>query len=209
MAVVGRCTVSGVLGSAEVFAYGCGMQMDDIDNAADALVVAAAWATNHLTAAFRAIFSTEVQWRNVRWATFSTADGSVLDSADSPLALNGTAGTVTLPYECSACVSLRTAVAGSRGRGRFYLPPLATQNIGTNGVLSTTCVPILVAAFTNAFDILATAQHRPVVISRAVPSGALTPRTVTRFDIGNIMDAQRRRRNNQVEARTVTNINYS
>jgi hypothetical protein len=122
------------------------------------------------------------------------------DQGSANLAVSG--GLVgALPNECAMVVSLRSGTPGDNGR--FYLPAPAKAALNNDGLIEATYLDGQADRTKTFFDALSTAMgggspliwHRP---AGAVPgSGSV----VTTIDIGNVVDAQRRRRNKQIESR--------
>ena len=97
------------------------------------------------------------------------------------------------------CVTLRTATVSRRGRGRFYLPaPAANALDGSGNLLAAaqTALKTSVTAMWNALEGAAEPAH-PAVLSRL----AATTYPATSYDIGNVFDSMRSRRNKLVESR--------
>lgn len=113
------------------------------------------------------------------------------------LALTGVAAGEMLPYQCATVISLLTESATRHGRGRFYLPPLATGTVD-GGLISAATITSLDTAWTAFFDSLNTDGVNPVVRNRT--GHISTP--VTSARVGNVFDTQRRRRNKLVEVYT-------
>jgi hypothetical protein len=57
----------------------------------------------------------------------------------------GTSSGTALPDEVAACITIRTNLRGPSGRGRYYIPGLATNAMATGGVIA----PAAVTALTN------------------------------------------------------------
>lgn len=129
-------------------------------------------------------------------AEIDVATGNQSTRVEGALNFPGVSASPMLPFQCATAVSLRTVFATRRGRGRFFLPPLASNAIAL-GRLTT-------AAQTNIADnasvMMASLQSgglTPVVYSR-VSRAAIT---MTSIDVGDVIDTQRRRRNKLVEDR--------
>lgn len=110
----------------------------------------------------------------------------------------GASAAGSLPNEVALVVSLRTALANRRGRGRFYLPPLAVTALTPNGTLLPAVQTNLVGALQNAWNGYNTGLDRPVVYSRSNRS----TQNITTFDIGDVMDVQTRRDNKVSQVRS-------
>lgn len=106
-----------------------------------------------------------------------------------------------LPFQCATVVSLLTASATRHGRGRFYLPPLATGSID-QGRVSAASLAVLDTAWTAYFASLNGDNITPVVRNR---TGHVST-TVTSARIGDVIDTQRRRRNKLTETYTVVAV---
>lgn len=112
-------------------------------------------------------------------------------------------GTVSLPNQCAMTVSLRTGRPGRAFRGRFYLPTLALGgSLGTDGRLPAATRDQMAApieTFLNAIqglDIGGTGVQ--LVVASGVGAGANT--AVSFFSLGRVLDTQRRRRSQLLEA---------
>lgn len=113
--------------------------------------------------------------------------------------LTGASINYALPPECSIVVSLRTTLPGPRRRGRMYFPPLGTDSVTVNGQLGGTHQTSLADCmqdYFNAFNSNSTIAATAFVASDAAQ--ALT--AITSIQVGNVYDAQRRRRNALQEA---------
>lgn len=110
-------------------------------------------------------------------------------------------GTAPHPYQTSMVVSLRSPLAGASGRGRLYVPatgiPIATANLRPVTADVTTFLSgtkTYLASITSAV----TSQVPDAIL--AVWSRTLgTTLGVTRIQMGNVLDTQRRRRDAQIE----------
>lgn len=99
------------------------------------------------------------------------------------------------PLQTALCVSLRTAFAGRRNRGRFYLP-LTARSLTAHQLILADCADVAgaVAAFFNAIN--ANASYGDVSIVSQVGSGLVTK--VTSVIVDSRPDVQRRRSNRSV-----------
>lgn len=113
----------------------------------------------------------------------------------------------SLPNQCSCVVTLYTATAGRRGRGRFYLPFTTSLDTGTGKISDSNVATIANAAKTLVDNI----NNWPgldigdTVMCVASNAGSAL-HDVTRIGVGNVVDTQRRRRGSEVEARTKMDI---
>lgn len=141
---------------------------------------------------------TGVTWDGIKVATYDPATGARtgdvgLAAATIPGAVEGT----SLPTEVAIVLTLRTAHA--RVHGRMFFPCPAVTALNADGTLKATVATELrdkAKLFFNALSSDAIAAV-PEVFSR---TGHIT-RAITTVDVGNVCDAQRRRRNRLVEAR--------
>ena len=130
------------------------------------------------------------------------ATGTVLTTATVIYSRAGTAGGNSLPSEVSTVISLRTALAGGSYRGRMYLPPPSTTQVTSAGRLVSTDLSAMLTAWSNAFIALNanTTYTSATIVVYSRKLGVSTE--VTSIDIGDVFDAQRRRRNSLTESRS-------
>jgi hypothetical protein len=124
-----------------------------------------------------------VTGKNVRQA--QSGMGLVGESADQPL-----------PPQNAVVVSLRTALPTRAGRGRFYLPGPVVTTLDA-GVLTAGNVTIIVNAAADLIGDMNDAGATVEIYHRTSKTGT----AVTSFDVGNVLDTQRRRRDKLVETR--------
>lgn len=110
--------------------------------------------------------------------------------------LPGVATGNSLPNDVALVVSLRTALANRRGRGRFYLPSLVATTLTAAGRLDPTAQQNIVDSLANAWNGY-TGVGDPVVYSRT----QRTIEDVISFDVGDLFDTQRRRENKVSQSR--------
>lgn len=147
----------------------------------------------------RAQLSTLASRTGARVEVRHDADDTLIgiSTQTSTTASPGTGG-ITAPSQTAIVVSLRTDVPGASGRGRLYWPALAAQYDTTTGRLNSTNLGTFLTDFktymTGIQSALATA-FPPIGFSLAVRSrkNHTTPH-VTRLQVGNVADTQRRRR---------------
>ena len=162
-----------------------------------------AWAT--ATDAFwdatTTLFAPEVTAVATSTAELDQATGKQLTRVETPSSLAGTAATESLPFQCAAAVSWRTALATRAGRGRFYAPSLAVAFVADGRMTSAAQTALLTGA-----------QGMATALSGAGLSLVLYSRTthatqvITSVDVGDVIDTQRRRRNKLVESRVSANL---
>lgn len=109
-------------------------------------------------------------------------------------------GAETMPPQLAIVVSLLTALAGGRNRGRLYLPGPTNAAIDLTGRLVQANCTTIVNAWGAAFTAGTTAVPTlvPVVYSRM--NRSVQP--ITRLSVGNVIDTQRRRRDKLLEIRS-------
>lgn len=96
----------------------------------------------------------------------------------------------TLPHEVAVVASLRTSIAGRSARGRMYLPPPAANTLTDQGRLngdSREDIATAMAAYLGAMP-----SGLVSVVASATTGFFLD---VTQVKVGDVYDAQRRRRN--------------
>ena len=173
------------------------------------------WATSG--SSIDGVHAAAVDWANAFWSTggfgatvavpvtlttVTTVDVNVATNKqsarrDSALTLAGSNVSGSLPADVAIVVSLRTALANRSGRGRFYLPqPAVDQLDEATGRIATAAVSAVLGALSTAWTAY-TPTGQPVVYSRTL--AATNP--ILSFDIGNLFDTQRRRESSMLEAR--------
>jgi len=131
-----------------------------------------------------------------------------ISTQNSTTAASGAAA-MSLPPQSALVVSLRTDTPGGSGRGRLYWPCLATSLDAAGKVNSTTILSFM----TDMKAYLAGIKND---LAGAFPAGAFdlavrfktthTTPHVTRLQVGNVIDTQRRRRDNLPEAYQTTTL---
>lgn len=126
-------------------------------------------------------------------------DGSILSRIDRPTSgISGTAGSGPLPNEVAAVMSLRTAMAGRRTRGRMYLPGPAVSQVDVDARYQPGFGTDVAPAGANFLQPLVVGSVTWTAAVASATGGLLTP--VTAVAVGNVPDVQRRRRDTQLEA---------
>jgi hypothetical protein len=170
--------------------------------AADA---AAGWLTVLADAAANTFYPTGIQWATVNASELgATPSDPIQTSAQAVIADGGTSSDGACPPQCSPCLSLTTATAGSRARGRMYLPPPDVSGLTVAGRLSSGFRTAWVAALDTFFSSMVGGGHSPVVISAV--GGVWTTYPVTTIRMGDVIDTQRRRRSNIAEVYTTASV---
>ena len=144
-----------------------------------------------------ALFCTDVTTTRAVTVELDPATGKQLTGAEDTRADAGTSEATCLPFQCAPVVSLRTATLSRAGRGRFYAPSLAVDQVAAGRMLTTARDSLADGALALVQGVTS-AGGNVVIYHRA--SGTTTP--VTSLDVGDVIDTQRRRRNKLIEART-------
>jgi hypothetical protein len=122
--------------------------------------------------------------------------GKATARAEASLTLAGSDTGSPLPQEVAVVASLRTATPGPSGRGRMYLPPLGVNKCTTVGRVDAAAQANLAASVAAALGELNSGGFDPILFT---PNTA--DRVITSVDVGDVFDAQRRRRDKLVETR--------
>lgn len=123
--------------------------------------------------------------------------GTLPLSVPAPAA--GTAEQFPLPPQCAAVMSLRTDLPGPSGRGRFYMPGLGNTMLTSLGRLTDAIRNSFVTSYVNYVDLV---QAEILDLHLSVYSKVRGDgEDVTKVDMGNVIDTQRRRRSELVESR--------
>lgn len=175
--------------------------LDDVPG----LVTRCATAIDAYWTAIRANCNGTVKPRDARLDVVLENTGTVVRGFQVPVPLSsGSASGNGLPPECSVVCTLRSSLSGARNRGRVFLPPFATSTVDANGTLSTaaqTTVLNGVQALLEGIGDAATSTV-PVIYSRTSRQTV----AVSQIDVGTVVDVQRRRRQDLVEARVARTI---
>ncbi len=192
---VDLCAIRGSVGGGDIFQFGFALQTDKpIESVASAV-------DNHFTAHFLVAdpmaYSGTTTFSDVVASRIDVATGVVLESAQALIGISGSNGAASLPSEVAVCVTLNP-VAGTQ-KGRFYLPCPSGASLAPQGRLATDWQISCATRLKNFFDALGsdTSPARVGIYSRKNRAyvGARS------LSVGNVFDAQRRRRNKLVEAR--------
>lgn len=144
-----------------------------------------------------ALFCTDVETTRATTVEIDPATGKQLTGAENTRTDAGTSTATCLPFQCAPVVTLRTATLSRAGRGRFYAPSLAVDQVSAGRML-TTARDTLADAAEDLVQGLTSAGGNLVIYHRG--SGSTT--LVTSLDVGDVIDTQRRRRNKLIESRT-------
>jgi len=159
------------------------------------------WTTVGTATTLQGYTSVVVGIDDVAVAELDDGTGRQVSKEMTALSLVGTALGETLPPQVSGCVSTRTALATKAGRGRFYLWPFSVDAVN-NGRLDSDVVATMAEAAQAMLQSMDGDGLQPVVFHRNL----VTTTNITRIDVGNVFDTQRRRRNQLVEVRTSLTI---
>lgn len=138
-------------------------------------------------------------------------EGKTITQVEDPIIEQGGGGLApAMPNQIATVLSLQTSVSGAKGRGRLYLPLLG-QQVGTNGrVPAANMGPLALASQALIEDLNEQGEtFYPdagvyVIVASGVNTG-LNSR-VDRIRVGDVLDDQRRRRDNLAEGYTVKSI---
>lgn len=160
----------------------------------DANTAFAAALTAFYTGGFAALTTADVVTTQASTATIDPATDGQTTRVESVLSLAGSGAGEMLPFQCATVCTLVTALANRHGRGRFYLPPLGALVLD-GGRINTASMAGLATALGDFFDTLNTGGLSAVVRNRT--QHISTP--VVSARVGNVIDTQRRRRNQLIE----------
>lgn len=144
-----------------------------------------------------ALFCEDVETTRATTVEIDPATGGQLTGAESTRSDAGTSTATCLPFQCAPVVTLRTSTLSRAGRGRFYAPSLAVDQVAA-GRMTTAARDTLADAAEDLVQGLTSAGGNLVIYHR----GSGTTTNVTSLDVGDVIDTQRRRRNKLIEART-------
>jgi hypothetical protein len=124
----------------------------------------------------------------------------------TPLAGTGTA---RMPPQAAMVFSLRTNTPGASGRGRLYWPVLGAS-LGSNarfGPTDMSGAPGAMKSYLNSMRSILATNFPLITFDTAVRSKVThTTPHVVRLQVGDVVDTQRRRRDNLPEAYTTTTL---
>ncbi len=201
-----HCNAEGHLGGGEVFNFG--IHVSGVAGAADDVLTA--WTTavgqlfDHdagLGNTTKSHISDQTGVDDVTVAELDDSTGRQLTKVMGAAVHAGTNTDEPLPPQVAVAVSLRTSLATKEGRGRLYLPPLAT-GAELGGTIILAAQEAILAGAQTALTTMGTAGFPCVIYHRGSVSGTM----VNRIDVGNVFDTQRRRRNKLVESRLSATI---
>lgn len=192
-----RVDFQGTLHGSEAFQHGHHVSSADtaFGVAGDA---AAQWLAILAVTGFAQLFHTGVQWSQVNVSELgATPSAPIVTSAQQAISDGGTTATTSLPNQISTVCSIQTATAGSRARGRMFLPPVVAGAASVTGRLATASVTAMADNLEDYFDAMTAAGHSLVVVSGV--GGVWTTYAAINIRVGDVFDTQRNRRNQLAE----------
>jgi len=162
-----------------------------------------AWGTGitNFWATATALFCTDVETTRATTVELDPLTGKQLTGAESTRTDAGTSAATCLPFQCAPVVTLRTNTLSRAGRGRFYAPSLAVEFVA-GGKMTSAAQTALLAGAEDMVNSLTSAGLTTVLYGRTTHA----TQEVTRVDVGDVIDTQRRRRNKLVESRVSANV---
>lgn len=148
-------------------------------------------------ASMLALYAPDVEVTSAATASIDEATDKQITRVEDALGLSGTSVNEQLPFNLALVVSLRTSLATRAGRGRFYLPAMAS-NVLAGGRLATASQTTILNAVTGFILTLSSAGLQTVVRN---PQPVGENQLVNRVEVGDVFDQQTRRRNKLVEVR--------
>lgn len=185
-------TVSGSFGGGEVWTFTLHTEGNLSVAAANSALVTGI--TNMFGSAYGDVLPTSTTADSCSTVELDPATGKQTTGSDATLTLAGTNAGQSLPYQCATVVSLLTNQRNRSGRGRFYTPSPAVDQV-TDGHLSATAAANTLAGAGALIDGLTAASLTPVLYSRTTKATTV----VQELRVGDVVDTQRRRRNKLVE----------
>lgn len=147
------------------------------------------------------LMAAEVTVTETATAELDQGTGKQVTRTSTPSSLVGSSAAESLPFQCAPVVSLRSNLATRAGRGRFYAPSLAVDQIASGKMVSLAQTGLLNGAVAMLTSLTGSALNA-VLYSRTTH----TTQEIVRVDVGDVIDTQRRRRNKLVEERVSANV---
>jgi hypothetical protein len=146
------------------------------------------------SAGFNSMLSTQTE---LTFTSASTASAAWKQTTKTEVthAVSGT-GVGALPYQISAIVTWRTALATKYGRGRWYLPAMAPVSLAAGGFVFAPAATADIVTAVNAALAIFVGVFNPVVLHRKGTlsgPGPLTTDNIIGGDVSNKPAVQRRR----------------
>lgn len=191
-----RINLQGVIAGSEEFQHGVTVtSTETLTQVADDAVSTAEGTL--FSSDFLSNFTSGVAWSQINVAELGGFGEPVVASQIRSISETGTAEGAMLPPQCAIVVSHLTLGAGSRNRGRAYLPAVAASGLTTAGRITSTVRGELLTAYAGWLTSLDAAGSQPIVLSE-VGGGAVS--FITSVRIGDVIDTQRRRRGSLAES---------
>lgn len=175
----------------------------------DADAIKARWQT-FFTASTGGVFPNNLTTTAIKITHIDAATGhaipvnTVYSYYSTPIAGNGS-GAISLPAQCTLAVTMTSSIARGLGaKGRMFLPQVGGQVASSDGKISTTIqtnTKTGMQTFFNGINTDLGIRGDVILASRGRTTGvtAGVNKQVTGVKVGDIIDTQRRRRNNLVE----------
>lgn len=206
-----RVLLRGTLGASENWSVGVAYRRN-VDGTSftqsEVQAAAAAIAAIDLGADLGVVRSTAVRSTTVRLEIRTDANDLVL-AAEAPWTKLGSSGSgASKPAQTSLVFSLRSTVPGSRHRGRIYWPALAATINADTLRLTTVATQAYATQMAAYLDDIETALKEQLDPSPSLNDWALAVYSptnqsltdITRIEVGDILDVQRRRRDSLPES---------
>lgn len=213
----GTLGVPGAVGSEEwscnvSFKEPTGLFLVRSDLPALATAVRGPWVTNVMPKLSNAVALTRVRVASVGATGLVPRDSSGAYIQGDDVTASFGSGTVYLPYQLALAVSWHSAFSGPNGRGRIFLPMPTLGTITSDGLLPTSTRDAFTTSMKTYADAVNVALNsklagmRLCIASAGSPSKGISPglRDITGVSVGRVVDTQRRRRGQLLEARTIT-----
>lgn len=160
-------------------------------------------------------FSTQVRLKTIHLYPILAPTGNAFEGRSATCTYgtppSGLATGNPMPTEASVTVSFKTATPGPRGRGRVYPPITSSSKLDGHGFVSSSHITSVVSAWQTFLQALSVDPVNPGDWhARPIVTGAPWTKygVMTSVNVGNVFDAQRRRRRSLVETRTSLNLSY-
>lgn len=201
-----KISYTGNMPGGDIFMHGVHLSTDDgvLISAVMARAIAAHTALLTTASGMQASFTTTTQWLGIIVEQIAVGDGSVIQTLVQSVSRAGTNVNPPLPGECAICVTFRTAEISRSGRGRWYLPCPANNTLTSTGRLITGNVTAIVTSMSAFFTALQSGLAGGNAVVYSKKEAAVN--AIVSFDVGDVIDAQRRRRNKLVESRAGASV---
>lgn len=138
-------------------------------------------------------------------ATFKQTTKTVTSSTHA-----GTSTSIALPYHTCECITFRAAAATKWGRGRWYIPALATNALAATGWTMLAAAQTAMQTAMNAYFTSVGTSYSHVILHRKATVGGARPAdstdTVVACDIPSTFTVQRRRADKVVPSRVTVTV---